>query len=146
MRASKELEATYQLGRPAEITNNVVLAVFAVMGLQAIVAAPAGCLLGALHGVLMILTFGIYGLLLAIVWWLFFGGVLATSWLWAKAPALWPFWVILGTPFLLVASLLVLLAQPATSPEDRQARSIRTMLLMAWPYTYLVYRELGGHL
>ena len=133
--ALEELEATYHLGRPALIVNGALRGTFTVLAIPAI---PAGCLLGFVHGCLMVITFGIYALLWTIVWLPFLGVTLGTSWLWAKVPLLWPVWALLGVPFVIVACVLAMLGPQDPGGEDKTQK---LGLMNAWPYTYFVMFE-----
>ena len=128
--ALADLETAYGLGGAALIVNRGLRIL--LTGLT-IPATQVGCLLGFVHLALMIVTFGIYALLWTVLWLPFLGVALGTSWLWSKAPILWPVWVVVGVPFLLVAYVLVLLGPRDVGGEDKKAK---LGMLMAWPYTY----------
>ena len=133
--ALADLEAAYNLGGAARVVNRGLRIL--LTGL-AIPATPVGCLLGFVHGALMLVTFGIYALLWTVLWLPFLGVTLGTSWLWSKAPILWPVWVVVGVPFLLVAYVLALLGPQDVGGEDKMGK---LGMLMAWPYTYFVMFE-----
>jgi hypothetical protein len=131
----RDLEEHCHLGAPALFVNKALRLV--LVGL-AVPAAPAGCLLGIVHGAFMIVTFGLYAVLWTLVWLPMLGIILATSWVWWKVPILWPVWLLLALLFLLVGYVIVLLGPQDPGGEDKIAKAA---LLESWPYTYFVMFE-----
>jgi len=126
------MESRYHLGKAARIVNKAVRFISLALLVPGL---PAGCLLGFLHYAFIIVTFGIYALMWTILWLPFLGMALGTSWLWGKASILWPVWVLIEIPFLVLGYVVVLLGPQDVGGGDKAAK---IGILDAWPYSYFV--------
>jgi hypothetical protein len=130
-----ELESTFHLGRPAKIVNRALTIVFSVLTVPMV---PMGCLLGFVHGAFMIVTLGLYALVWTVVWLPLLAMALATSWLWSKASWMWPLWLLVALPFLLLGYLVASLGPQDVGGEDKISK---VTLLWMWPYTWCAMRQ-----
>ncbi len=101
-------------------------ALLVLFPLQIVTTAIGGCVVG--------LTFGLFAFLLSLIWLLFLGLLLGSSWLWLKVPLLRPILLVPGVVLALIADAYVRLA-----PEpERVAKWAKLTLAQEWPLSWLI--------
>lgn len=88
-------------------------------------------------GILATVTFGLALLPLNLVWLLFLGGLLGSSWLWIRAPLSRP---ILLIPGILWSNVSRWFASLVPEMGDWEARAMKQALCESWPHSYHIIR------
>ena len=113
--------------RAAQISMKVGSAALLILiPVQFVTTAVGGCLIA--------LTFGLFAILLSLIWLPFLGLLLGSSWLWLKVPLLRPILLVPGVLVALVADAYVMLA-----PEpEADAKWAKLTLAGEWPLSWLI--------
>ena len=100
----------------------------------AFVSIPLQLVTTFLTGLLSVVTFGLFMVVLDIVWNVaFLWPLLGTSWLWLRLPWLRVLVVIIGFPHALLAAEYCTLVG---SMGDMEARRLKMRLAYTWPYSF----------
>jgi hypothetical protein len=88
-------------------------------------------------GILTMITFGLLLMILSLVWFIFFGFIIGSSWLWIKAPLARPILFLPGVLIVLVSDIYVSLIPDM---GEKYQKLIKLALCDSWPFSLLVYR------
>lgn len=127
--------------RPRDVWTNV--ARFVLKGLNAalMILLPLEMVTTSIGGCLIAVTFGLFALLLTVVWLPLLGSLLLSSWLWLRAWYVRPVLLIPGMVLSFVATLYVMLA-----PEpERGAKWAKLAIAQEWPLSWLIMRPPVGY-
>ena len=104
-----------------------------VAGVLGMILIPVQFVTTFLSGILIVLTFGLFLVVLDVLWHLLcLWPLLATSWLWLRLPLLRLPVLLLGFPHALLAGVYCALAG---SGGDIEARRAKMRLIYTWPYS-----------
>ena len=108
----------------------------------ALITIPIQLVTTFLTGLLTVVTFGLFMVLLDIIWNIvFLWPLLGTSWLWLRLPWMRPLVVIVGFPHALLAAEYCTLVG---SMGDFEARRLKMRLAYTWPYSFDFFRMTFG--
>jgi hypothetical protein len=141
-------------GRQNEATNNLIkeaqrigpkdiftLGAYGLNGVLRLILFPVNLILVPpftfVLGILATITFGLLLMLLSLVWLVFFGIIMGSSWLWIKAPLARPLLFIPGVLIVLVSDVYVSLIPDM---GEKHQKLIKLALCDSWPFSLLVYR------
>ena len=115
------------------LTKTAILLVKVGTGVLMILT-PLEIVTTSLGGCLIALTFGVFALVLSLIWWPFFMFLLGTSWLWLHFWYLRPILLVPGVLVAIVADLYIMLA-----PEPERAAKIAKLSIAGeWPLSWYV--------
>ena len=114
------------------------LAIISLKGLTSalVILMPIQIITTALGGCVIAVTFGLFLLLLNLIWWPFLALLLSTSWLWLHA---WYMRPILLLPGIVIAVIAVLYVMLAPDPE-RDSKYTKLALAGDWPLSWYIIK------
>jgi hypothetical protein len=131
--------AIARLSGPQDIFTKSARAILRVGSALLIVLVPVEFVTTGAGGCLIALTFGLFALILTVIWLPMWGLLMGSSWLWLKVPPLRPILLVPGVLLALIVDAYVTLA-----PESHDAKWAKLTLAGEWPLTWLIVFPLPG--
>jgi hypothetical protein len=121
---------------PKDIFTKAATFLLKVVSLVSLILTPVQIVTTALGGCLIAITFGVFSLVLSVIWWPLLLLLLGSSWLWLRAWYLRPILLVPGVLVSAVASLYVILA-----PEpEKDAKYAKLSIAGEWPLTWYLIK------
>jgi len=121
---------------PKDIFTKTATLLLKVVTWVSLILTPVEIVTTALGGCLIAITFGLFSLVLSVIWFPFLWLLLGTSWLWLRAWYLRP---VLLVPGVLVSALANIYVMLAPEPE-KDAKYAKLSIAEEWPLTWYLIK------